>query len=68
MFYVFFGIIFGLIMCMDLLECVLHCVRLIWVEFMNKFYVGSGMMFAPFDLNQRMAETMEKSDDDSGLL
>ena len=30
----------GIIMCMDLLECSLHTLRLHWVEFNNKFFRG----------------------------
>lgn len=39
---------FGVLMCMDLMECFLHALRLHWVEFQNKFFHGDGKAFVPF--------------------
>lgn len=41
-FAVFAMVTFGVILCMDVLECFLHALRLHWVEFQNKFYKADG--------------------------
>ena len=40
-------ITFGLIICMDSMECFLHSLRLHWVQFQNKFYKGDGYAYEP---------------------
>ncbi|CEM34423.1 unnamed protein product [Vitrella brassicaformis CCMP3155] len=48
-FAIFAGITFGVLLCMDVLECFLHALRLQWVEFQNKFYKAQGYRFIPYN-------------------
>jgi V-type H+-transporting ATPase subunit a len=56
---IFINITFGVLMCMDLMECFLHALRLQWVEFQNKFYKADGHIFAPFSFRQSIEEGLE---------
>ena len=40
----------SVLLCMDVLECFLHALRLHWVEFQSKFFKADGVRFAPWDL------------------
>jgi len=47
---------FMVLLVMDLLECFLHSLRLHWVEFMNKFFYGDGVLFEPFQYSKLIEE------------
>jgi V-type H+-transporting ATPase subunit a len=50
------GITFGVLLCMDAMECFLHTLRLHWVEFNSKFYKGNGFLFVPYSFRKRLSD------------
>lgn len=55
----FWSVTFAVLMCMDMLECFLHCIRLHWVEFQNKFYKGDGYSFKPYNFTTILNSALE---------
>jgi V-type H+-transporting ATPase subunit a len=59
--YAYMSATFGILMCMDVLECFLHTLRLHWVEFQNKFYKGGGYLYAPFSFAKVFEKEMARA-------
>ena len=51
------GVTFAILMCIDILECFLHTLRLHWVEFQNKFYKAEGYAFKPYSFETTIMST-----------
>ena len=55
-FFIFCNVTIFILMFMDAMECLLHTLRLHWVEFQNKFYKGEGYVFEPFSFKYLVSE------------
>jgi V-type H+-transporting ATPase subunit a len=48
LFAAWFAVTCMVLMGMDVMECFLHCLRLHWIEFQQKFFRGDGYAFEPY--------------------
>ena len=55
---IFAGVTFAVLLCMDVLECFLHALRLHWVEFQGKFFKADGHRFQPFDFKSILSKAI----------
>jgi len=53
-FAIFIMVTFGVLLCMDVMECFLHALRLHWVEFQSKFFKADGHLFQPFSFDRSL--------------
>ena len=58
-FFLFANITLAVLMCMDVMECFLHALRLHWVEFQNKFFKADGYKFQPLSFKELLTPELQ---------
>lgn len=56
MFAFWFFVTLLVLMGMDVMECFLHCLRLHWIEFQQKFFKADGYAFEPYRIRKLLEE------------
>ena len=56
----FISVTIGVLVCMDVMECFLHSLRLHWVEFQNKFFSGTGFLFEAYSFRKEIKKRENK--------
>jgi len=58
-FYVWASATLAVLLMMDVMEVMLHTVRLHWVEFMSKFFEGEGYAYTAFSFESAIHEQQQ---------